>query len=91
MSSLYREWRVWRRIDAEHAVMYACLERLNDRLFGVQSADFHKLPPSDAIMGAHARQFVELFIELDPGDRCAWHESLEEAIACHDREFGNPY
>jgi hypothetical protein len=35
------------------------------------------------------QQFLELLIEEDPDSRGPLHASIEDAIAAHDREFGN--
>jgi hypothetical protein len=34
-------------------------------------------------------QLVELFIEIEPADRCEWFETVEDAIAAHERDFSN--
>ncbi|WFU78591.1 hypothetical protein QA645_29190 [Bradyrhizobium sp. CIAT3101] len=33
------------------------------------------------------RQFVELFIEVEPVERSEWFGTIEEAIAAHEEKF----
>jgi hypothetical protein len=87
MSGLYKELRVWRRVDSHTAVRFFCLLDLATKMFAVQSADFFRLPITKEQLENFDKQYLELFIEISPADRCEWFESLEEAIAAHDRDF----
>jgi hypothetical protein len=87
MSELFREVMVWERLDDREAVRFCCLENLDSRMFAVQSADFFCLPLREGAPAQMFRQFIELFIEISPVERCAWFGSLAEAIADHKRKF----
>jgi hypothetical protein len=85
--SLYREIPVWRRLSTSSAVCYRCFEDLATHRFCVQSADFFQLPVTDERLRHHERQSIELFIEIEPTQRCDWFNSLEDAIQAHDADF----
>ena len=87
MNDLYVELNVWKRLNDQTAVLYRCFKRLEDEKFAVQSADFFRLPIDERQIHNSARQFFELFIEVAPSERCTWFESLDEAIAAHERDF----
>jgi|EndMetStandDraft_4_1072995.scaffolds.fasta_scaffold28477_2 hypothetical protein len=87
MDRLYTELRIWRRRDAETAVLYRCWEDLKTGRFAVQSADFFKRPIDASQLQGSDVQFAELFIEVSPGERCLWFDSVEEAITAHHSEF----
>ncbi len=87
MNDLYVELKVWKRLNDQAAVLYRCFKSLEDEKFAVQSADFFRLPIDERQIHNSARQFFELLIEVAPSQRCAWFESLDEAIAAHDRDF----
>ena len=87
MNNLYVEFRVWRRNNDGAATLYRCFSDLNERKFAVQSADFFRLPIDERQIFNLERQFLELFIEMDPTERCQWFDSLEQAITAHDLEF----
>jgi hypothetical protein len=53
----------------------------------VQSADFHRLPLEPKQYLEFQKQFVELLCERDPGERAGSFDSVEEAIAEHERGF----
>lgn len=84
---LYRAIDVWKRVDENTAIRYRCFESLHSKRFCVQSADFHRLPSDEQQIADLSRQFMELFIELEPSNRGGEHSTLEEAIAAHDRAF----
>jgi hypothetical protein len=88
-STLYRLINVLRRISAEKAVLYRCFELIPGRGFVVQSADWVSLPLGPESMNHHERQLWELFCEVAPEQRSVPFESIEEAIAAFDAEFGN--
>jgi hypothetical protein len=87
MTILYIELNIWHRVDSSSAVLYRCLKETGTEKFAVQSADFFKYPVSEKRLHASALQFVELLIEISPADRCQWFNSVEEAIAAHNRDF----
>ncbi|MBM7130649.1 hypothetical protein [Dyella mobilis] len=89
MSRLYQELKIWRDVSDSTAIRYSCFIDLATGKFAVQNADFFHLPITlDQIKFLDA-QFVELFIETSPKDRCEWFETLEQAIDAHDRDFDN--
>ena len=55
--------------------------------FCVQSADFYGLPVTVNARVEFDRQFVELFIEVEPMGRSRWFATVDEAIAAHEEEF----
>jgi hypothetical protein len=86
---LYRRFEVWRRLSAERAIRYNCIQHLQSGDFRVCTADFVEAtgrPDQD-----QSRYFVEAILacdRLDPEIQ-DWCSSLEEAIAAHDEAFGN--
>jgi|SRR3954453_23278009 hypothetical protein len=84
---MYREQSIWKRIDAQRAVHFRCFEDLASHLFCVQSADFYSLPMTLNARSGFDRQFVELFIEVEPVERSEWFGTVEEAIAAHEKKF----
>lgn len=89
MSKLYKELKVWRHENNETAIRFNCFFDLDSELFAVQSADFFHLPLTTEQIESFEKQYVELFIEISPYERCDWFKSLEEAISAHDRDFSN--
>ena len=87
MNRLYREFSIWMRVDDRKAVRFRCLEDLQSCLFCVQSADFYTLPINTERHAQFDTQFAELFIEIDPLERCIWYDSVAEAILAHQNEF----
>lgn len=87
MSSLYKAITVWRRMNEASAVRFNCLQNIDTKKFSVQSADFFYLPITQPQIEVFERQYLELFIEVSPEERCEWFESLDAAIAGHDRDF----
>jgi hypothetical protein len=85
---LYKTIDVWKRSDGV-AVRYRCFELIPGGQFCVQSADFYPLSSDRAKDYFLERQLAELFLEQAPNDRSGTFETLEEAIAFHDREFGS--
>ena len=84
---LYRTIDVWKRVDENTAIRYHCFESLLSKRFCVQSADSYRLPLNEQQTANLASQFLELFIEEEPSNRGGEHDTLEEAIATHDRAF----
>jgi hypothetical protein len=85
---LYKAIDVWKR-ESNRAIRYRCFELVPDGTFCVQSADFYPLTPEKTKGDFLERQFVELFIEQAPEERSKAFQTLEDAIAWHDREFQN--
>lgn len=84
--TLFAQMMIWRKIDDGVAVRYVCLEDIRQKKFIVQSADFFRLPAAGNDFLAFERQFVELFLDVSTG-RTDWSESIEDAIADHERMF----
>ncbi len=87
MSTLYQEIKVYKRLDERTCVRYCCWLDLRNGKYGVQSADFFRLPVDDQQRQDLDVQLVELFIESEPQERCQWFDSLDAAVAAHDKEF----
>jgi hypothetical protein len=85
---LYKAIDVWRR-DGDRAKRYRCFEVISTGRFCVQSADFYPISNDTPQREFHERQFVELFLSQPPDERSTTFDSLADAIAHHDREFGN--
>jgi hypothetical protein len=86
---LYRSVAIWRRLSGEEGVRYSCFEDLRSGKFCVQSADFFHLPVNVEMVNRADKQFVELFLEIDPEERCTWYDTLRDAITAHEKEFSN--
>jgi hypothetical protein len=87
MTTFFLELRVWKRQDAATAILYRCFKNMVTGRFAVQSADFFKLPIDANQLRNSEMQFVELFIDAAPSERCDWFDTAEEAIAAHDCDF----
>ena len=87
METYYEGISVWKRLSSEASVRYNCFRSLRTGKYGVQSADYFRLPIDEKQVGQFARQFLELFIEVAPDERCTWFDSLDEAIRAHEEDF----
>jgi hypothetical protein len=87
---LYQELIVWRRVDDATAVRYRCLRSFATNQYSIQSVDFYRVPYDRKSASDWDAQFVELFCESDPAERAGAFDSVEEAIAAHERDFGPP-
>lgn len=65
------------------------LQELSPNRYSVQSAHFYRQPLDPAQAGNLEKQFYELLAEQAPHERAESFESLEEAIAAHEREFAS--
>jgi hypothetical protein len=86
---LYRKVEVWRRLSAERAIRYNCIQHLQSGEFRVCTADF--VEAGRALDQVQSRYFVEAILacdRLDPEPQ-NWSGSLEGAIAAHDEAFEN--
>ncbi|MCI0538650.1 MAG: hypothetical protein L0Z50_25870 [Verrucomicrobiales bacterium] len=81
---------VWKRLDNNGVIRYRCFRVLPDDKYCVQSADFYRLPLEPNTIQNMERQFLELLLQQAPDERAKTFASLEEAIANHDKQFGNP-
>lgn len=87
--NLYVEFNVWKRRDEHSLIRYRCFQILPGGRYCVQSADFHYPYREDTDALFHAKQFLELLAEESPCARVgSSYDSLEEAIAAHDADFG---
>lgn len=84
---LYKEILVWKRLDEYLAVRYCCFHDMQSGKYAVQSADFFRIPFVETQFREFEKQFVELFIDVSPKERCDWYDSIEEAIKTHDECF----
>ena len=87
MMNLYRTIDVWKRVDQTTAIRYRCFESLQSKRYCVQSADFYRLPLDTKQLANLDSQFMQLFLEQAPSNRTTEHQTLEEAIAAHDKDF----
>ncbi|NVJ24401.1 MULTISPECIES: hypothetical protein [Myxococcus] len=88
-SVLYRPFDIVRRLGANVAVVYRCVEVLPGRGFVVQSADWVRLPVERELLRRHEQQFWELLCEEAPEVRSSLFATVEQAIASFDADFGN--
>ncbi|MBO3459923.1 hypothetical protein G7B40_040050 [Aetokthonos hydrillicola Thurmond2011] len=86
---MFKAIDVWKRLDTTTAVRYRCFQRLTDGQFCVQSADYYYLPIREEQVRSLDRQFLELFVEEAPDERCEVYPRLEEAIAMYESEFAD--
>ena len=84
---LYIEVNVWKRVDGNRLLQYRCFHILPDNKYCVQSADLYSLPLTERQIRNLSEQFIQLLREEDPKVRADVFDSLEEAIAAHDRDF----
>lgn len=89
MSDLFIEVMIWKYFDGATAVRYCCFHDLADGKYAVQSADFFRIPLTEIQFRNFEKQFVELFTEISPRERCVWFDSLEEAIKAHEHDFSS--
>ncbi|HLJ29063.1 MAG TPA: hypothetical protein VKY85_20300 [Candidatus Angelobacter sp.] len=87
--SLYEAIDVWKRVSTRELVRYRCFRNLATNRYSVQSADFYRLPLDPTQAGNIEKQFYELLAEQTPDERADSFQSLEEAIAAHEREFAS--
>lgn len=85
--SLYEAIDVWKRVSKKELVRYRCFKNLTTNQYSLQSADFYRIPLDLGQVGNLEKQFVELLAEQLPEERAESFESVEEAIAAHEREF----
>jgi hypothetical protein len=87
MNRYYSSQFIWKRIGEDQAVRYLCLLDLASNKYAVQNAEFFYLPlTKDRLLEADANS-MELFIEIEPLERCDWFDELVEAIEDHDLKF----
>lgn len=87
MNKYYKPHVIWKRIGEDKAARYLCLHELSSNKYAVQNVDFFYLPLlKDRLFEADANS-MELFIEIEPLERCDWFDELLEAIADHDTKF----
>ncbi|OAI18169.1 MULTISPECIES: hypothetical protein [Methylomonas] len=77
---MYRQFNVWRINDNGGVVIYRCFEKLDNKMFCVQSADYFNEPITDVKLYNSEKQALELFIEEAPDSRSGLYPSVEEAI-----------
>lgn len=83
---LYLKNDVWRRLPDGVCVRYAILTHKGSGLHAVQSADFFSDDDPESF-SKFFRQYIQLFREQSPLDRCDWFDTIEGAIAAHDQDF----
>lgn len=85
---MYKKHTVFRR-NGNDITVYVCLERVGGKKFAVHQAEFIPYEEVKRAMADIDANFLELFSEEDPDERCQWLPSLQEAIEDHDRAFEN--
>ena len=86
---MYERIDIWKRTESSLAVRFQCFRRVTDGMFAVQNADFLRAGSYGADLRASESRFIELLLDDDPTDRCDWFSSLSEAIAAHEKDFGD--
>ena len=90
MTDAYLQLLVWKRPAEGTAVVYVCFQRLRDGMFSVQNAEFfHGGQPEAQWARLHASTGA-LFLDDDPASRGPWLETLDDAVAAHERDFADP-
>jgi hypothetical protein len=86
---MFKAIDVWKRVDERTAVRYRCYQSLETLRYSVQSADFYRLPLDETQATGLCSQSIELFIEQAPDQRSSAFDTIEQAIAAHDRSFAD--
>ena len=93
-AQLFKEISVWRRIDDNTLVRYRCLQMLPDGGYCVKSSHFYYYPlklDDEQIKQAEFYfvdgMFQDALLEITKET----YETLEEAIAKHDKDFGDSF
>ncbi|WP_054995774.1 MULTISPECIES: hypothetical protein [Pseudomonas syringae group genomosp. 2] len=87
MNKYYSSQVVWKRIDENQAVRYLCFYDLISKKYAVQNAEFFYVPVSKERLFEADMNALELFIDIDPAERCDWFEELLDAIKNHELDF----
>ena len=87
IAGMYEAIYVWDRYDENGVVRYTCLKNIKNDLYAVHSADFFYIDSVEKYQMEHFRNFLEIFTEQDPANRCDWFEKLQDAIENHIVEF----
>lgn len=91
MNRYYSSQFIWKRTGKDKAVRYLCLHDLTSNKYAVQNADFFYLPlAKDRLLEADTNS-MELFIEIEPLERCDWFDKIAEAIEDHDLKFSTSF
>lgn len=84
---MYKIHFIWKAVESNCLARYVCLENLENNKFSVHNVDFFNKPfDKDDIQKADVN-FLELFLDVNPTERCAWHDSLISAINSHEEDF----
>ncbi|AMC33234.1 hypothetical protein [Janthinobacterium sp. B9-8] len=86
-TSLFESIVLWKNVNETTAIKYCCLKDISLNKFAVQSADFFHLPVDENQLKKSEKQFIELFIETNPLNRCDWFFTLNEAVNQFDNDF----
>jgi hypothetical protein len=86
---MYKQITVWKHYGGGRVGRLNCFQDLRSNQFCVQSLDYFTLPLDAQRIREMDYQLVELFIEIEPAARCEWFETVEDAIAAHERDFPN--
>lgn len=87
-NSLFRRHEIYRLADKD-VWIYGCIERLSDGKFAVQLASFCKSDDGVGGFAQHGHYQADTLSDFLKNQRVRWWSTLEEAIADHDRDFGN--
>ena len=88
-AQLFKEISVWRRVNDKTLLQYRCLQALPEGGYFVKSSHFYHEPIDREQINQAQFYFLDgmvgdALIEI-PRER---YETLEEAIASHDNDFG---
>jgi hypothetical protein len=82
----FKKFEMWRRLSAERALRYNCLQNLVTGEYRICTVDF--VDPNGVDEHNQSRYFVQAFLAIDMNAPGPWYGSLEQAIADHDVAFG---
>ena len=87
MSNLYKQINIWKRKSHDHLVCYRCFELVSQNKYCVQSCDYIYKDSSNESINSFNDQFIELLLEEAPEIRSTLYDTIEEAVAAHDKDF----
>ena len=93
-AQLFKEISVWRRLDDNTLLRYRCLQLLPDGGYCVKSSHFYHYPlklNDEQIKQAEFYFLDGMFQDGLPEMAKDMCNSLEEAIAKHDKDFGDSF
>ena len=87
MNDLFKEVKVFKKINNECLILYRCYELLSKNKYCVQSKDYFYSPFTEEQINNSNLQKLELFFETLPNERSELYSSISDAIKAYDLEF----